>query len=157
VLGPESSWQRLNTTLHWEKEVWDEGGYRKYYENGKHGSTLQGSGTAGGIGIDAEFWESSLVPSIVINGFLGLRPGATSLKVHPRLPDSCPEMGVSNILYRGVRIDVKASNKALDIAIKDQPADPLILQFEGQWKRVGTGEVRKEFRLASQGVYQFRI
>lgn len=156
MLGPESCWQRLNTMLHWEKEVWDEGGYRKYYENGKHGSTLQGSGTAGGIGIDLEFWESSLVPAIVINGFLGLRPGAAGLKVHPRLPDSCPEMGVSNILYRGVRIDIKASNKALDIAIKDQPADPLLLQLEGQWKRTDTGEVCKEFQIASPGVYKFR-
>ncbi len=157
VLGPERAWQRLTQMLNWEKEVWAEGGYRKYYENGKHGSTLQGCGTAGGIGVDCEFWESSLIPAIVIYGFLGLNPGATNLSVRPRLPDSCPEMGVSNILYRGVRLDVRVFDKAIDIAVKDQPRDPLILHLEGRWRRKDTGEVGKEFAIKAPGTYEFRI
>ncbi len=157
VLGPERAWQRLTDMLSWEKEVWAEGGYRKYYENGRHGSTLQGCGTAGGIGVDCEFWESSLIPSIVIHGFLGLNPGATGLRIRPQLPDSCPEMGVSNVLYRGVRLDIKASGKAIDVALKDQPRDPILLQLEGQWKSKDTGEARREFALTAPGIYQFRL
>ena len=65
VLGPDDCWQRLLEILAWEKDVQSAGGYRKYYEGGKRGTTLQGGGTAGGLGIDYEFYESSLVPSIV--------------------------------------------------------------------------------------------
>ena len=61
------------------------------------------------IGIDAEFWESSLIPTIVVSGFLGLSPTATELAIHPQLPEACPEMGVSNIPYGNVRLDVKAA------------------------------------------------
>jgi hypothetical protein len=156
VLGPDAAWQHLAAMLSWENDVWAEGGYRKYYENGNHGSTLQGAGTAGGIGVDAEFWESSLIPSIVIGGFLGVRPSAEGLTIKPRLPQSCPEMGVSNLLYRGTRIDIKAAAKSIDVAVKDQPGDPIHLHLEGKWKRVDTGEVGTEFKIGTQGTYQFR-
>jgi hypothetical protein len=73
-LGPEDCWRRLVAILEWEKEVHAEGGYRKYYQGGKRGTTLQGGGTAGGLGIDHEFYESSLIPSVIVYGFLGLKP-----------------------------------------------------------------------------------
>lgn len=128
--GPDDAWARLSEILAWEKEVWAEGGYRKYYEGGNRGTTLQGGGTAGGIGIDAEFYESSLLPSIVVRGFLGLDPGADGLAIRPRLPSACPEMGVSNLLYRGARMDVRAGPRGVTVEVKDKPAEPLRVTFE---------------------------
>jgi hypothetical protein len=155
VLGPDRAWQRLTELLAWEKDVQAEGGYRKYYAGGKHGTTLQGSNTAGGIGIDAEFFESSLVPSIVVYGFLGLRPQAASLRMEPRLPKAAPEIGVKNLLYRGTRLDVKASAARVEIAVKDAPAEPLRLELPGAWRRQGTTATAAKFSMAEAGVYRF--
>ncbi len=155
VLGPDSAWQRLKELLKWEREVWAEGGYRKYYEGGKRGTTLQGGGTAGGLGIDHEFWESSLVPSIVIYGFLGLEPTATGLSINPRLPSACPEMGVSDVLYRGVRLDVKASEDAVEVAVKQEPKRVLAVEFDRPRRRADTGERATRFRLDAPGMYRF--
>ena len=155
VLGPDKAWTRLTEMLAWEREVWAEGGYRKYYADGKHGTTLQGGGTAGGLGIDHEFWESSLIPSIVIYGFLGLDPNATSLAVRPRLPRACPEMGVSNVLYRGVRLDIKAGDGFIEVGVKDKPREPIRIAFEGAWQRVGTDETSTTFALGAPGFHRF--
>ena len=40
------------------------------YDGSREG-TLQGGGTAGGLGLDAEFFESVLVPQVMLEGFLG--------------------------------------------------------------------------------------
>jgi hypothetical protein len=145
VLGPEDAWRRLTQTLEWERDVWAEGGYRKYYAGGKHGATLQGGGTAGGIGIDAEFLESCLVPSIVPYGFLGLEPGMTSLAIRPRLPQSVPEMGIRNVWYRGARLDIKASADRIEVAVKDPPPDPIRIETQ-----------RESAILKKPGVYRFQ-
>jgi hypothetical protein len=66
-------------------------------------------------------------------------------------------MGTSNVLYRGVRLDIKATGKSIDVAVKDQPTDPIVLQLAGQWKREETGEMGTDFSIAAPGVYRFRI
>ena len=59
-LSPANSWTRLQAILDWYREVQAAGGYRAYYKEGKEG-TLQGGGTAGGLGLDqvtlAIIWE----------------------------------------------------------------------------------------------------
>ena len=155
VIGPDNAWERLRKILAWEKEVGEAGGYREYYKDGQRGTTLQGGGTAGGLGIDFEFFESSLMPSIVIYGFLGLDPGAEALRIEPRLPEACPEMGVANLLYRRVRLDVLAANTELTIRVKDAPPDPpLWLELPSGWRSEG-GETGPRFALAAPGVYRF--
>ncbi|MGQ9524460.1 MAG: hypothetical protein ACUVTZ_06400 [Armatimonadota bacterium] len=146
VLGPDSAWQRLKEILAWEEEVWKEGGYREYYKDGKRGTTLQGGGTAGGLGIDFEFFESSLLPSIVVYGFMGLKPTPDALVVAPKLPKECPEMGVSGLLYHGVVLDVKASREDVLLEVKSQPVDAIVVVLgEGKGERV---------RITAPGVYR---
>ena len=82
VLGPDNAWQRLREILRWFDEVQAAGGYRKYY-NGSREGTLQGGGTAGGLGLDMEFFESAMVPQIMLNGFLGFAPRADGFKPQP--------------------------------------------------------------------------
>jgi len=117
ILGPDNAWQRLMEILAWEEEVHTEGGYRKYYEGGKQGTTLQGGGTCGGLGIDYEFYESSLLPSIIPYGFLGLRarPGG-SLVINPQLPKACPEISVNNILYPSAALLRSAATKRVKVS-----------------------------------------
>ena len=111
-------------------------GYRKYYQGGKRGSTLQGGGTAGGLGIDKEFYESSLIPSIVTYGFIGLdaRPEG-SLFINPRLPKACPEIALSNLLYRNTRLDIRVTNNTIELNCKDLPAESIRVVLQGIWKR----------------------
>jgi hypothetical protein len=155
VYGPDDAWNRLVEILKWEKEVLEAGGYREYYKDGKQGTTLQGCGTAGGIGIDCEFYESILIPSIVTYGFVGLNPTLDGLRISPRLPSQCPEMGVSNVRYHGVKLDVKASNQAVAIEVKDVPVDPIRVLLEGRWRLLGNPTEGDVFELTSPGVYKF--
>lgn len=155
VLGPDNAWNRLSEILKWEDEVEKAGGYRAYYSNPKLGATLQGGGTAGGLGIDAEFFESSLIPSFITMGFLGINPDAASLHINPKLPSQCPDMGISNVLYRNVRLDIRATDDKIIVALKDKPLDPIALALDGTWKLNSSGSPSSLFNLASPGVYTF--
>jgi hypothetical protein len=155
VVGADNAWDRLQEILAWERDVWSEGGYRPYYEGGKRGTTLQGGGTAGGIGIDAEFWESSLIPSILVYGFLGIEPNATDLVIRPKLPEDCPELGVSGLWYRDTALDVKAGPDYIEVAIKEEPVKPLQIDLEGEWSLRYTDYAGSRFALHEPGVYRF--
>ena len=88
--GPDDAWQRLRGTLAWFDDVQAVGGYRAYYKTPGRG-TLQGGGTAGGLGLDHEFFESILVPQVMLYGFLGLHPTADGCSIAP----GCPRIGRS--------------------------------------------------------------
>lgn len=155
VLGPDDAWQRLTEVLAWEKEVQAGGGYRAYFADGKQGTTLQGGGTAGGIGIDAEFYESSLLPSIAVYGFLGLEPRADALVIHPSLPAACPEMGVSNVLYRGALLNVKAGPGEITVEAKLQPDAALTVEAPAGWRCEGAPEAGNSFCFVNSGSCRF--
>lgn len=154
INGPDDAWRRLAELLDWDKEVWAAGGYRAYYQDGKQGTTLQGGGTAGGIGIDAEFHESSLVPSIVTYGFLGLDPNGKELAIRPQLPQACKQMGVSNLAYRNTKLDLLVSGNRITIELKNQPFEPIAVALAGSWMLLGTDQTGSRFLLSHPGVYQ---
>ena len=109
TLGPDDAWQRLEEILTWFAEVQGEGGYRRYYSATSGRGTLQGGGTAGGLGVDAEFLESVLVPQVMLYGFLGFQPTVDGCTIAPRLPSAWPELSVEGILIHDQRIAVTAS------------------------------------------------
>lgn len=156
TLGPDDCWQRLAEILAWESDVHAEGGYRKYYEGGKRGTTLQGGGTAGGLGIDHEFFESSLLPSIVVYGFLGLEAEPTGvLRISPQVPKACPRMGLRDLLYHDVRMDITADGDDIEIVVRDQPRDPLRVALDGKWREETLGKKGSAFVLSDVGTYRF--
>ncbi|MFH1737498.1 MAG: glycosyl hydrolase family 65 protein [bacterium] len=155
VLGPDNAWQRLTEILAWEKDVYAAGGYREYYADGKQGTALQGGGTAGGLGIDAEFFESSLIPSIVTYGFLGLDPQPDRLAIHPNLPESCPEMSVVNLLYRNTTLDVRVTHDTLEVTVKKTPVDALIIDLAAEWRLEGQPKQAGPFSLSGARTYRF--
>jgi hypothetical protein len=97
TLGPDDAWRRLREILDWYAEVQKEGGYRTYYAPDKGRGTLQGGGPAGGLGVDAEFMESVLVPQVMLDGFLGFEPTAEGCRIAPQLPTEWPELTMTAI------------------------------------------------------------
>lgn len=77
VDGPDSAWTRLREVIAWFDAVQQAGGYRKYCTlDPARGATLQGGGTAGGGSGSTrmEFFESVMVPQVMLYGFLGFHP-----------------------------------------------------------------------------------
>jgi hypothetical protein len=97
----------LREILSWFDEVQTEGGYRAYYAKPGRGS-LQGGGTAGGLGIDQEFLESVLVPQIMLYGFLGFDPHGETFQVKPRLPSHWPSLKITGIHFHDQVLDITA-------------------------------------------------
>ena len=105
--GPDDAWKRLREVLAWFREVQSEGGYRAYYAKPGRG-TLQGGGPAGGLGMDQEFYESVLVPQVMLYGFLGLTPEPTGFAIAPRLPNGWPSLTVSRVRLHDHEVEITA-------------------------------------------------
>ena len=105
--GPDDAWKRLREVIEWFREVQSEGGYRAYYAKPGRG-TLQGGGPAGGLGMDQEFYESVLVPQVMLYGFLGFKPAPDGYSVHPRLPRNWPLLTVTGIHFHEQVLDMTA-------------------------------------------------
>jgi len=115
VRGPDDAWSRLTEIAAWFDEVQAAGGYREYYKDGKRGTTLQGGGTAGGLGLDAEFFESILVPQVILDGFLGFAPRADGFALNPRLPSSWPELTVTRIRFHRTVLSITVKGGSIFI------------------------------------------
>lgn len=140
VLGPDNAWTRLQEILKWFGEVQGAGGYRKYYAGSREGS-LQGGGTAGGLGLDQEFFESALVPQIMINGFLGFAPRGDGFALNPRLPKDWPELTLDKIRYQTVVMKVRAMGDVIEITKEGRVDEPVFLRLPtGNWQATALGE-----------------
>jgi hypothetical protein len=120
VYGPDNAVQRLEEIMAWDREVQAAGGYRAYYADGSHGTTLQGCGTPGGLGIDCEFYESSMLPAFVIHGLAGLYtfPGELdTYRSSPRYTRGVPLPGLSvqNLKFKGELLSIKAAGSRISI------------------------------------------
>ncbi|MDO8588483.1 MAG: glycosyl hydrolase family 65 protein [Armatimonadota bacterium] len=134
VLGPDDAWARLQETIKWFDEVQAAGGYRAYY-NGSREGALQGSGTAGGLGLDQEFFESVLVPQVMIDGFLGFRAFSDGFALNPRLPSAWPELTIDRIHLHNLTLRVRATGKTIEVFAEGGSDDPCIVRLpEGKWK-----------------------
>ena len=136
INGPDDAWRRLNAILDWFGEVEAEGGYRAYYAKPGRGS-LQGGGTPGGLGMDQEFFESLLVPQVMLYGFLGFEPTATGARLNPRLPSDWPELGVTRIHYRDHVFDLRAGSDEIVVRFRKRgETDPKFTLPEGDARRI---------------------
>ena len=144
ILGPDDAWQRLRSILAWYGEVREAGGYRAYYKDGSRGR-LQGGGVAAGLGIDREFHESVLVPQVMLDGFLGFRPGADGIALAPSLPKSWPELRVNQIRWQDHVLEIHATRDR--VVLHRQPARRSIrVLLDGkvhEWKTGATLTLRR--------------
>ena len=134
TLGPDNAWSRLEQIIRWFDEVQAAGGYRKYYD-GKREGTMQGEGTAGGLGLDKEFFESVMVPQVMLQGFLGFAPRADGFKLDPRLPTDWPELTIDRIRFHNTVLTVRATHTTIEVRKEDGIGEPTFIYLSpGEWK-----------------------
>ncbi|MBL9193150.1 MAG: hypothetical protein JNJ82_12425 [Opitutaceae bacterium] len=130
VDGPDNAWQRLSEITRWFDDVQAGGGYREYYR--KLGAQLQGDGAAGGLGLDREFFESLLVPQVMLRGFLGFSPIAKGCRIEPRLPSSFPSLTIEGIRIQGLTLSVTASADTLVVRKRSGTTySPFVIEAPG--------------------------
>ncbi len=134
--GPDDALRALDRTLDWFADIRAEGGYRAYYAKPGRG-TLQGGGPAGGLGMDQEFFESVLVPQVMLYGFLGLEPTADGFRLNPRLPSGWPSLRIDHIAYRGTLLDITAERKQIRIVCTGGPRQKLRASLPAGWTGIG--------------------
>lgn len=133
--GPDDAWSRLREIIRWFDDVQAAGGYRKYYDGTRDG-TLQGGGTAGGLGMDEEFFESVLVPQVMLHGFLGFTPTADGFRVRPRLPRDWPGLTIDRIRLRELVLRVTATSRAIAVRKEGETDAPLYVDLPAGFERV---------------------
>ena len=138
VNGADDAWGRLRALLGWFEDVQAEGGYREYYRDPSRG-TLQGGGPPGGLGMDREFFESVLVPQIMLYGFLGIQPLTDALRISPRLPSDWSEFAVTGIRYRDVVLDITARSSAVTLHCREGTGGGVTVAMPAGWRLVTGG------------------
>jgi hypothetical protein len=117
--GPDDAAARLAEIAKWFGETQAEGGYRAYYGKDPARGSMQGGGAPGGLGLDKEFFESVLVPQVMLYGFLGFQPTADGFFIEPRLPSTWPELTVTRIYLHGHVLDVTATQDS-GVRVRDE-------------------------------------
>jgi hypothetical protein len=125
--GPDDAWQRLTEVLAWFEEVQAAGGYREYYRDPARGS-MQGGNIAGGLGLDKEFFESILVPQVMLFGFLGLHPMADGCTIDPQLPSEWKELSVTRIHLHQHVLDIHVTADEIEVTDHNPAAEPLVIK-----------------------------
>jgi hypothetical protein len=145
VDGPDDAWQRLQEILVWFEETQAEGGYRAYYAKDPSRGSMQGGNVAGGLGLDKEFFESILVPQVMLYGFLGFQPTPDGFKLDPHLPKNWPELKITRIRLHIAVLDVSAKADGSVMIERKEPTEvPLIAELpHGIWRAQPSG-VRAE-------------
>ena len=137
--GPDDAWARLQSIIAWYDEVRAAGGYREYYADNPGGATLQGGGTAGGLGLDHEFFESVLLPTVMLDGFLGFRPTPTGAALDPKLPSDWPGLTIDRIALKDTVLTVSAERDAVTLTVTESTAPPDAAPLRIVWPGVDEG------------------
>jgi hypothetical protein len=133
MIGPDNAWVRLREITDWSDAVKAAGGYREYYKDGTRGR-LQGGGTPGGLGLDKEFFESILVPQVMLNGFLGFEPRVDGFAIDPSLPSAWLSLRITRIALHRLVLDVTVEADSISIDAKGRTSWPtFIYPSPGKW------------------------
>ncbi|HEX8525163.1 MAG TPA: glycosyl hydrolase family 65 protein [Tepidisphaeraceae bacterium] len=123
--GPDDAAKRVKDIITWFEETQSAGGYRAYYGADPNRGTMQGANVAGGLGLDKEFFESVLVPQVMLYGFMGFRPTTEGCRVDPKLPTDWPSLQITRIHLHDHVIDVKAEGKTITVHDAIKGREPL--------------------------------
>jgi hypothetical protein len=132
VEGPDAAWRRLQEILAWFDETQAAGGYRAYYSDPARG-TMQGGNVPGGLGIDREFFESILVPQVMLYGFLGFQPATDGCTIAPRLPQGWPSLEITRIHLHDQVLDVKVAGRNIRVTQHVASGPPQAIRAADGW------------------------
>ena len=76
---------------------------------------MQGGNVPGGLGLDKEFFESILVPQVMLYGFLGFQPTADGCEIAPRLPADWPSLSITRIHLHDHVLDVLVQGQTITV------------------------------------------
>ena len=135
VDGPDDAWQRLQEILQWFEETQAGGGYRAYYAKDPARGSMQGGNVPGGLGLDKEFFESILVPQVMLYGFFGFTPTPAGFQIRPRLPKAWPEATITRVHLHDVVLDLTVKAEGTILVRADRPAAlPMTIELPpGRW------------------------
>jgi hypothetical protein len=134
--GPDDCWRRLQEILAWFAETRAEGGYRAYYSKASERGSLQGGNIPGGLGLDKEFFESILLPQVMLYGFMGFEPTPVGFKIRPRLPKDWPEATITQVHLQDLVLALTAKADGVIIVRSEKPSErTLVIELpEGHWQ-----------------------
>ena len=132
VDGADDAAQRLKETAAWFDETQAAGGYRAYYSDPARG-TMQGGNVPGGLGVDMEFFESILVPQVMLYGFLGFTPTVEGGAIAPRLPRDWPSLTITRIHLHGHVLDITAQGNTIRVKNHGPAEDALTVKVPAGW------------------------
>jgi hypothetical protein len=132
--GPDDAVRRLEEVCAWFDETQAAGGYRAYYSDPARG-TMQGGNVAGGLGLDKEFFESILVPQVMLYGFLGFKPTVEGCEIAPRLPESWPSLTITRIHLhdRVLNLSVCGKEILVEEVSRTPGGPPLVVDAPPGW------------------------
>ncbi len=135
--GPDSAAERLSEIAAWYDDVTAAGGYREYYAADRSRGSLQGGGTAGGLGLDCEFFESVLATQPMLYGFLGFKPTVNGFSIDPQLPADWPALTITNIHLHDYVLTVTANRDGTIDIEGTGPADRELVVESGSKVQLG--------------------
>ncbi len=157
VLGPDAAWERLAAILAWYDEVRAAGGYRRYYDGRREG-TLQGGGTAGGLGMDHEFFESALVPQFLIDGFLGFHPRLDGFRLDPSLPSSWPSLRVDRLRWHEFEMTIEVARSRFSLTATGSRERPFVVELPSDaWKLEASDQSGAPLAVERLGKARWRV
>jgi trehalose/maltose hydrolase-like predicted phosphorylase len=95
---------------------------------------LQGGNVPGGLGLDREFFESILVPQVMLYGFLGFRPTADGCEIAPRLPGEWPSLGITRIHLHDHVLDVQVQERTIHVTDHNPAGSALQIKVPSDWR-----------------------
>ncbi|MCL2117235.1 MAG: hypothetical protein FWH27_02290 [Planctomycetaceae bacterium] len=113
VHGADDAWKRMRDISEWYRDVLKAGGYEAYYAG--TGVTLQGNNVGGGLGLAHEFFESIMVPTVLLDGFLGFVPDAEGFAVLPQFPSDWSKLRITRIAWREMVLDITVTPDRITI------------------------------------------
>jgi len=131
--GPDDAAHRLRDIATWFDEVQAAGGYRDYYREPGRG-TLQGGNVPGGLGLDREFFESILVPQVMLYGFLGFQPTATGCTIAPCLPADWPSLAITRIHLHDHVLSITAEGRRIRVVDDNPTGAALEIRVPPDWQ-----------------------
>jgi hypothetical protein len=130
--GPGDAAKRLSEVCTWFDETQAAGGYRAYYADPAKG-TMQGGNVPGGLGLDREFFESILVPQVMLYGFMGVTPTADGCEFAPNLPKDWPSLTITGIHLHDHVLNVKVEGRTIEITDANPEAGELRIKTPEGW------------------------
>ena len=75
-----------------------------------------------------EFFESVLVPQVMLYGFLGFRPTVGGCALDPQIPSAWTELTITRIHLHDHVLDIRVTPDAIEVTDHSPDARPLVIR-----------------------------